>query len=147
MNREIKFRGWDEDRKEMYNGDFIEENPAFTTGLSYGHLFIAKHDPDWRELTLMQYTGLKDKNGKEIYEGDIMKWESNGNCSISFVVWCLDRWRFNSYMGMGTLDLYPYVQAIPSRYPKAEVIGNIYENPELLSSELGAEVSDTMEAK
>ena len=61
MNREIKFRAWDECQKYMaYQG-----SPDLETIQSFMHHFGDK--------TLMQYTGVKDKNGKEIYEGDILR--------------------------------------------------------------------------
>ena len=72
----------------------------------------------------MQYTGLKDKNDKEIYEGDIFK---VGN-TCSFVVYRIAGFRFNSYMEKGLInDLY-------SASKIGEIIGNIYENPELLKT-------------
>lgn len=62
MNREIKFRAWDEVSEKMLNwNDFLDTNMKNT--------FIA---PESTGLILMQYTGLHDKNGKEIYEGDIV---------------------------------------------------------------------------
>lgn len=74
-----------------------------------------------------QFTGLKDKNGKDIYEGDILK---KGDYK-SFVVWCLDGWRFNSYMEGGSQSLYSNVDTTTSK-ECAEIIGNIHDNPELL---------------
>ncbi len=63
MNREIKFRAWDEVSEKMLNwNDFLDTNMKNT--------FIA---PESTGLILMQYTGLHDKNGKEIYEGDLVQ--------------------------------------------------------------------------
>jgi uncharacterized phage protein (TIGR01671 family) len=85
---------------------------------------------DDRVIKLMQYTGLKDKNGEEIYESDIVRWTSwsirSGNKAdkISEVIWRVGAWRLS---GDET-----WVMAI---YSNLEVIGNIYENPELLEKD------------
>lgn len=107
--REIKFRAWDKNEKRWLS--FLEVNLAgFRNEISF------YQDTSFE---LMQYTGLKDKNGKEIYEGDIMRvldevgqvyYDDNNVC------FCIDVERdYNPCIG---------------RY---EVIGNIYENPELLT--------------
>lgn len=137
--REIKFRAWDDINKRIIY-EHVEKN-SFTY---YGSAEILK-----RFAIVMQYTGLKDKNGKEIYEGDIVKkmredmsevdswseddprWKDSYNFplivdNIDYVT--LDRfgfWLKKESFGYEGEDL----QA-PSDY---EVIGNIYENPELLS--------------
>jgi uncharacterized phage protein (TIGR01671 family) len=73
---------------------------------------------------VMQYTGLKDKNGREIYEGDIIRWHERvtADYQITFTdgVFCLD--------GIGIQNLYHHREELG----KWEVVGNIYENPELL---------------
>jgi uncharacterized phage protein (TIGR01671 family) len=114
--REIKFRAWDKSINKMC-GDFL----YFVEDAIYQH-----HGNPWHDTRFfpMQYTGLKDRNGKEIYEGDILRWgnldESTGENQIHAVKWANGGWV------LGDMD-WLYVQA-----DEGEVIGNIYENPELL---------------
>ena len=128
MNRELKFRSWDYARKKMsYNPIVSDGTDGGATSSVYLNDAILCNEEE-----LMQYTGLKDKNGKEIYEGDIVK------CLLAtepedkgFVCKFKDyRWKFNnvSYPDddfYGTVN-YFYIQS------NCEVIGNIFENPELL---------------
>lgn len=100
---------------------------------------------DWRPMNLdqvavMQYTGLKDKNGTEIYEGEVLKWDG-GRTGISklhsdYIIEVLKSKHLdieleehtNSYMFNYDTSGYTF----PSFLEEAEIIGNIYENPELL---------------
>jgi len=112
--REIKFRAWTE--VGMLTTDEID-NEGF-----WAH---ADNHPEW---PLMQYTGLKDRLGREVYEGDIIRW---GNITG----------------GMHTEKVEYYVGTEGDGYQMAgfvlgcdwqeqfEIIGNIYENPELVPSE------------
>ncbi len=122
--REIKFRAWDKEKKDMYYSDFrLDWN---------GKVFWWKSEvgyEDWRHsdvVVLMQYTGLKDKSGKEIYEGDIVE---NGDY-IGAVVWVNGEGRFilQSFTdGSGAM-----IKGVKTYSPiEGEIIGNIYENPEL----------------
>ncbi len=114
--REIKFRAWNGREKEMYlAGTYI---PFEFCTVENGIQVVPCNN--W---TLMQYTGLKDKNGKEIYEGDIVRsgWDEE---EIGVAEWCdvLARWGFN----LGYCED-EYIQVT-----EGEVTGNIYENPELI---------------
>lgn len=117
--REIKFRAWHDG--EMYDVDDLRFNIA---GVCYVHLIqpsgrILYHTPDLSKVRLMQYTGIKDKNGKEVYEGDIVLY-AGGYRGV--VVWdtITDGWRIRVNDTFNT------------RSNDMEVIGNIYENPELV---------------
>lgn len=79
------------------------------------------YEYDFGEVELMQYTGLKDENGAEIYEGDILRATPNGTEHIGKVYYEDAQW-------FGACDYLGYAVA----YSGAEVIGNIWENPELL---------------
>jgi uncharacterized phage protein (TIGR01671 family) len=118
--REIKFRFWAPDKR------MIEDHTGWIEDIGINEAIEASRDYGY---TLMQFTGLKDKNGKEIYEGDIVKqekWVSVGKyepCigviryrSAEFTVDCAADWEGSNADINGN----------------AEVIGNIYENPELL---------------
>jgi hypothetical protein len=110
--REIKFRAWDGNEME-YIDDwywFEERGVHDSRGEGFGISF-----------NIMQYTGLLDKNGKEIYEGDI--YQSNGlfPCEVKFGE--------GRFYGEGSLES---LSEDINCYGELEVIGNIYENPNLL---------------
>ncbi len=126
MNREIKFRAWNKKEKYM---EIVDDLQMFSNDLSIGipskDYFLRKDD-----VELMQYTGLHDKNGKEIYEGDIIKYRDSRGQHIEKVIF--DKGCF--YVGMhwwSSTRLAP--KLINTRI--TEVIGNIYDNSELLGGE------------
>jgi uncharacterized phage protein (TIGR01671 family) len=130
--REIKFRAWDKKNKRWVSKDYEEE--AFEIYLDGKFLGLAGEiDRDWNDdYILMQYTGLKDKNGKEIYEEDIVKIiEHNYHCGGYSIVKGIVRW---SDKRCGFF-VYPISEGFKKYYRMSDVdkaIGNIYENPELI---------------
>lgn len=121
--REIKFRVWDKEvpknleeaekrnpTGQMINWNYVKVSSYFQQGLD-------------GKVPLMQYTGLKDKNGKEIYEGDIVLNQFN---TKGVVTWEKEYcWFYITYFdGIWSMLNVPF-----------EVIGNIYDNPELLEGE------------
>lgn len=116
MKREIKFRAWMSNDKEMLDPVDLNTMCILNCGLGISESAI-----------LMQYTGLKDKNGKEIYEGDVLKVDNGCNTVIS---WDNDGCRFIDNRDFDS-DSFTYYDGFSSM-SEYEVIGNIYENPELL---------------
>ncbi len=132
--REIKFRTWIKSRNRIENvvylnmGTWIDivvsntENPVIK---------YATYNVPTSDVYLMQYTGLKDKNGKEIYEGDIVKYYQP----------YAKRWEICFVKFDTMLVAFALCKSLDSKYchernwvkiQKIEIIGNIYENPELL---------------
>lgn len=127
--REIKFRAWHKtwsalpvDKSDWHRPNQKINGMQFVRGLwtsTHGRLHVELED--WKsgvlddQVELMQFTGLTDKNGKEIYEGDILGTDI-GNVVV--------RWERQGWL--------PWIAPKGTQF---EVIGNIYENPELLQTE------------
>lgn len=116
--KEIKFRVWNTETNKMITN--VKEMGVFALKSIYTideFLVI----PTNEKYPLMQYTGLKDKNGVEIYEGDILKSDINE----TFGLVCFEDGKFVVNWENISEDLFEWTGEF--------VIGNIYENPELLN--------------
>jgi len=149
--KEIKFRAWDKKRKFMIYEDTPPYNfEMYLDGSFCIHRYDKRRDDkkeywyseDSEDYELMQYTGLKDKNGKEIYEGDILKDDvgiaevTYDNERAGFYAWFKKPVVFPDY-AHGVKDtkinqIHMYAWSTDDYKTSAEVIGNIYENPELI---------------
>ena len=126
--RDIKFRSWNKVSKTMYGNSIYNCKDSFDMQLKHPQIY-----------EVMQYIGLEDKNGRKIYEGDIIRYSdieiSNTDCGIEY----------NDIINIGEVlydneSAYYYVTntysvEMDEVWEDAEVIGNIYENPELLERE------------
>lgn len=135
--KEIRFRAWDTKRKQMWWFDLLWGNTASPGEGWTGALESPSENKrtsngrdnrtqiDLNDKIIMQYIDLKDKNGKEIYEGDIIDlW---GNYIVAFEVGCF------GLQHPTNSNFISFADADNSERPiKLEIIGNIYENPELL---------------
>ena len=155
MTREIKFRGKTKERKWVIGSYFcmhhndernhihhfiIPENTPIPKNKTIGEIQV-----EVQEDTIGQFTGLHDKNGKEIYEGDIvyirMNDGSDCHCVIGYDIDNLAFGIMDEYAYRSMLDGYKwnYDNRIMHRLYKDsrifEIVGNIYDNPELLKEE------------
>lgn len=137
MKREIKFRGKSIRSDEWCYGNLsIYEDERDITGYDiFGEGICDWKDETVDSDTIGQYTGLKDINGKEIYEGDIIKGlDSTKNDILHVVKWDDQTASFEAYLIPFDKYLHkgPLSQNWLDFFDK-EVIGNIYDNPELLT--------------
>jgi len=133
--REIKFRAWEKNLKEIIPVHEINfENRMINTNSAWRF---------FNEIELMQYTGLKDKNGKEIYEGDIVSAESYGSAMARHhgrdVI--SKQKLYGIRFERGSFRLYDLKENhwvaiidhhVMSKVSELNIVGNIFENPELL---------------
>ena len=143
MTREIKFRAWDNKRGIFIGNDLLfafancalyyqrDKVIELRDGLQNPYLGDRNNELEM-DLIYLQYTGLKDKNGKEIYEGDVVR------------IWA-DPKDYNGYKGHNYIGVVEWDEFILGfilsdghglkDFEFIEIVGNIYENPELLNKE------------
>ena len=133
--REIKFRCWDKEYEKMTC--FDDEDYQYTPPLVFRLDQVFKKDSNYDdyedfeynditdEIEIMQYTGLHDKNGKEIYEGDIVKsfFVDTDEAGNEIYKYYIIEVKYDEVLCSYKID----------KFMNLEVIGNIYENKELLN--------------
>ena len=136
--KEIKFRAWDKINNrlsyEICEIDFNNRTVSYRHSIRPDGCGVISNR-EMKNIILEQYTGLKDKNGKEIYEGDICRWVSTEGTPHTWpIVWDNEMLCFCHHnMPFFTLLDSGYYQP-PREWPSGlEIIGNIHENPELLN--------------
>jgi hypothetical protein len=124
--RDIKYRAWDIQDKQMLHDINLFTAKANEKAQAWENTLHWTISVDHKRFKIMQYTGLKDKNGVEIYEGDIFRGAG------AYVVWNdkLACWAFTFQNDENPST--PLFMSDHTQLKDVEVIGNIYANPELL---------------
>lgn len=129
--REIKFRAWNKTKNEMTYKVLVGNTDENDENYTCASIYVPKIgwlNADKFCIDIMQYTGLKDINGKEIYEGDIIE-TSDGNCFVRY-----DEATTSYEVVFEDEAVISLWEAAVYGTKKVEVIGNIYENQDLLKS-------------
>lgn len=152
--REIKFRAWIPEIKEMIDVWQIDFNIDQIIWMDGNEVSQANYFSGYKkDCELMQFTGLKDKNGKEIYEGDIVQGEGSEGIYYAPVIYESCKFTIDSFQAVQVknepdwklehdqVKTHGFIihwrasgyHTLENGWKELEVIGNIYENPELLN--------------
>lgn len=123
MNRELKFRAWNFESKKMLDSHATVLNLNLYLG-----------DESYSHVQVMQFTGLLDKNGKEVYEGDILKcersyWKEPRNLIVK---WFGERYGLENPKDTVDSEVMDKESCFNVLETEREIIGNIYQNEDLL---------------
>nr|DAE92174.1 MAG TPA: YopX protein [Siphoviridae sp. ctES717] len=131
MNREIKFRAWHKVKNIMVY-DNEDDTYGYWDGCRNSNVGMVNeilNSKYYEEYEFMQFTGLHDKNGKEIYEGDIVKKTGSIGIDIGKVIY-----EYNGFI-VDVMNMDRFYGRVHLLEKFTEVIGNIYEDSELLGGE------------
>ena len=130
--REIKFRAWLKEDKKMENVktmDFTDKTIRCLKKNEFINAYLLRR-VSFDDVELMQYTGVKDKNGKEIYENDLISCNKYKNIVVFFENGCFKV----KYLRNSTTTITCTLNSFLEKY-KCKISGNIYEHPELLEEQ------------
>ena len=128
--REIKYKAWDNDKKQMtkvFALDWTTDGNIISCHLEYKNGSIEKKYPEkdyCDDIELLQYIGIKDKNNDEIYEGYIVRCYGGEHCQ--------GYWQYDETITIDSINN-PFTILSLTEIENVEIVGNIYENPELLN--------------
>lgn len=125
MQRELKFRAWDIKNNQMIDWNTLTQSVWNNNSAQLLYSVMVLLKPNY---ILQQFTGLQDKNKKEIYEGDIVKVKGTKKVGVytTEIIW--------HRSGFKLLENKTYLMDFYITKSMVEIIGNIYENPELLNN-------------
>ncbi|MCH4164971.1 MAG: YopX family protein [Lentilactobacillus diolivorans] len=145
MSRKIKFRAWDKNKKRMLHVYRISFDGPIEGAQVHCYLDdreaegSKEYSYDGDDLTLEQFTGLKDKNGKDIYEGDILAWHSNFYIKYEHHWVGLVVYRGAGFAAQDSPKSYSSSEWLECACQKdanlVEVVGNVHEDGQLLEAD------------
>jgi uncharacterized phage protein (TIGR01671 family) len=139
MNRIIKFRIWNRKTKSWLHGPHersdLDGVNLFGETILLGCLLDGVSIEDLNELEALQFTGICDAIGKQIFEGDILEFDYGASCGVGKVVYFMQGFYIESRHGALFQDTTLTMQ-------HSKVIGNIFENPELLNKQTKVKIPE-----